>query len=255
MPTVLLIDDNEDLLEFLTDDLQEVYETLTACNGKKALDILNEQHVDVIVCDIMMPIMDGMEFCEIVKSNIDFNHIPLIFLTAKNTIESKIKGLNLEADAYIEKPFSPEYLRAQISSLLKNRNKLKEHFINSPITHINSIAHSKSDEIFLEMLNKTIIDNIADTELDVAHLATLMNMSRPTLYRKIKTISNLTPNEMINLTRLKQAALIMKEEGARINEVYAIVGYHSPTHFTRNFQKQFNVSPAEFIKMKQEKDR
>lgn len=249
MQTVLLIDDNEDLLEFLTDDLQEVYETLTAYNGKKALEILNNKHVDIIVCDIMMPVMDGMEFCEIVKSNIGLNHIPFIFLTAKNTIESKIKGLNLEADAYIEKPFSPAYLRAQISSLLKNRSKLKEHFINSPITHINSIAHSKYDELFLEDLNKAIIENIANTELDVAHLATLMNMSRPTLYRKIKNISNLTPNEMINLTRLKQAAMLMKQQGARINEVYAAVGYHNPTHFTRNFQKQFNMTPSEFMKL------
>ena len=248
MGNILLIDDNEDLLEFLTDDLQEVYTVFTAVNGKKALQVLDNEHIDVIVCDIMMPEMDGMEFCEIVKSNVEFNHIPFIFLTAKNTIESKIKGLNLEAEAYIEKPFSPEYLRAQIASLLKNRSKLKEHFINSPLTHINSIAHSRHDEQFLENLNKVIIENLSNTELDVSHLATLMNMSRPTLYRKIKTISNLTPNEIINLTRLKQAAIIMKQEGARINEVYAIVGYHSPTHFTRNFQKQFNMSPADYMK-------
>ena len=129
-----------------------------------------------------------------------------------------------------------------------NFNKLIEHFISSPLTHINSIAHSKHDEQFLENLNKVIIDNIYNAELDVSHLATLMNMSRPTLYRKIKTISNLTPNEIINLTHLKQAAIIMKREGARINEVYANVGYHSPTHFTRNFQKQFNMSPAEYMK-------
>lgn len=246
--TVLLIDDSEDLLEFLSDDLQELYLVATATNGKEALEIIKNNIIDVIICDIMMPEMDGMQFCEIIKNHEEYNHIPFIFLTARNTLESKIRGLNFQADAYIEKPFSPEYLRAQIFSLLRNRNNLKEHFIHSPIIHINSIAHSKSDERFLEKLSLVIIENIANPNMDVSCLALNMNMSRPTLYRKIKSISDLSPNEIINLTRLKQAAVYMKENDVRVNEVYEMVGYHSAAHFSRNFQKQFKMTPQEFLK-------
>lgn len=246
--TILLVDDNEDLLEFLSDDLAEEYNVLAATNGSEALKMMEEHSIDLIISDIMMPVMDGMELCETIKNDVELSHIPVILLTAKNTLESKISGLNSGADAYVEKPFSPEYLRAQIGSLLKNRNKIKEYFINSPLTHIKSIAHSRSDEIFLEELNRIILENISDINLDVNQLAIFMNMSRPTLYRKIKSISDLTPNEMINITRLKQAAVLLAEDNLRINEIYNVVGYSSPSQFGRNFQKQFKMTPSEYIR-------
>ena len=138
--------------------------------------------------------MDGFELCKIIKTNFDYSHIPVILLTARNTLQSKIEGLELGADAYVEKPFSPEYLQVQIANLLTNRNKIKEYFASSPLVHIKSMAYSKADELFLEKINDCISVSLEDTELDVEKLAKQMNMSKPTLYRKIKSLSDLTPN-------------------------------------------------------------
>src|SRR6187399_548751 len=159
-PVILLVDDNEDILGFLSNDLCDKYQVFTAFNGKEALDILNKEIVHLIISDIMMPVMDGFRLCREIKTNVDHSHIPVILLTAKNTLQSKIEGLEYGADAYIEKPFSPEYLHVQIANLLINRNKIKEHFANSPLAHIKSMAYSKADEEFLEELNNMIYTNI-----------------------------------------------------------------------------------------------
>jgi len=246
-PTILIVDDNEDILEFLSDDLGEQYHILSALNGVQALKILSEEVVHLVISDVMMPEMDGFELCRKIKSNFELSHIPVILLTAKNTLQSKIQGLNEGADAYIEKPFSPEHLAAQVSSLLTNRNKLKEYFISSPLAHIKSIAHTKTDEEFLERLNNCIVENMANEDLDVEHLSLAMNMSRPTLYRKVKSISNLSPNEMINLSRLKKAVELMSLGTMPLSEIAEKVGYHSLTQFGRNFQKQFGQTPSEYM--------
>ena len=158
-----------------------------------------------------------------------------------------MKGLELGADAYIEKPFSKEHLFAQIGSLLSNRNMVREYFASSPLVHIKSMAHSKADERFLETLNETISKRIEDTEMDVEKLAGMMNMSRVTLYRKIKAISNLTPLELINIIRLKKAAELLAEGEYKIYEIAAIVGYNSQSNFARTFLKQFNMTPTEYM--------
>lgn len=250
-PVLLIVDDNEEILEFIEHELTEKYTVLKAFNGQHALDILKEEVVQLVVCDIMMPVMDGFELCKIIKTNFDFSHIPVILLTAKNTLQSKIEGLELGADAYIEKPFSPEYLQVQIANLLANRAKIKEYFASSPLVHIKSIAYSKADELFLEKLNEVIYANLDDTELDVEKLARLVNMSRPTLYRKIKSISDLTPNELINITRLKKAAELLAEGNYKIYEVSDLAGFGSQTNFGRNFFKQFGMTPSDYLNMKQ----
>jgi two-component system, cell cycle response regulator len=249
-PLILLVDDNEEILEFLARMLKNKYEILKAENGNDALQILDKDAVQLIISDVMMPVMDGFEFCKIIKSSLEYSHIPIILLTAKNGIQSKIEGLELGADAYIEKPFSKEHLQAQIASLLNNRNIIREYFASSPLVHIKSIAHSKADEIFLETLYETINKNIEDTDLDVEKLAQIMNMSRITLYRKIKAISVLTPIELINITRLKRAAELLAEGNHRIFEVSYMVGFSSQSNFARNFQKQFNVTPSEYMNSK-----
>lgn len=247
LPLILIVDDEEEILDFLERILNDKYAILKAENAKVGLDILVKEPVQLIITDVMMPEMDGFEFCKIVKSNFEHSHIPVIMLTAKNTLQSKIEGLELGADAYIEKPFSKEYLFAQISSLLLNRNMVRKYFASSPLVHIKSMAHSKADERFLETLNETISKRIEDTELDVEHLAGIMNMTRVTLYRKIKAISNLSPLELINIIRLKKAAELLAEGDHKIYEVSAIVGYSSQSNFARNFLKQFNMTPTEYM--------
>lgn len=244
--TILLVEDNEEMLDFIADDLREKYQVLTAVNGEVALSILKEEAVQLVVSDVMMPVMDGFELCKSIKTSFDYSHIPVVLLTAKNTLQSKIEGLELGADAYIEKPFSPEYLHVQIANLLANRDKIKDYFAKSPLVHIKSIAHSKSDELFLEKLNEAIYSNLENEDLDVEHLAKIMIMSKATLYRKIKSISNFSPNELINITRLKRAAELLAEGNNKIYEVAQIVGFSSQTNFGRSFLKQFGMTPSEY---------
>lgn len=251
-PTLLLVDDNKEILEVLEEELAESYEIITALNGQQALDLLTKKAVDLIVSDVMMPGMDGFELCKTVKSNLEFSHVPVILLTAKNTLDSKITGLEMGADAYLEKPFDVEHLLAQIASLLTNRNKLKEYLARLPMVELNSVAHSSQDKAFLDKLNKVIQKNFEDQDLEVEKLASLMNMSRTTLFRKIKSITNLTPAELINITRLKKAAELLAEGDYKIYEVSDMVGYASQTNFGRNFYKQFGMTPSEYQKSKQQ---
>lgn len=250
LPAILLVDDEEEILQFLKDELQEKYIIYTAANGITAMEVLKQEVVQLVISDVMMPGLDGFELCGLIKTNIDFCHIPVILLTAKNTLQSKIQGLELGADAYIEKPFSPAHLQAQIVSLLNNRNRLKEYFANSPLVHINSMAHSRSDEQFLDQLYEIILQHLEDDMLDVEKLAIFMNMSRPTLYRKIKGISNLSPHELINITRLKKAAALLAEGKYRIAEIADMVGFQSQNNFGRNFLKQFGMTPTDYMQLK-----
>ena len=250
-PLLLLADDNEEILEFLEHELNQKYTVLKAFNGQEALDLLKEHVVQLLISDVVMPVMDGFELCKIIKTNLEYSHIPVILLTAKNTLQSKIEGLELGADAYVEKPFSPEYLQVQIANLLTNRNKIKEYFASSPLVHIKSIAYSRADEQFLEQINDSIIKNLEDSDLDVEKLARLMNISKPTLYRKIKSLSDLSPNDLINVTRLKKAAELLAEGKYKIYEVSNMVGYASQTNFGRNFLRQFGMTPSDYLAMKE----
>jgi ligand-binding sensor domain-containing protein/signal transduction histidine kinase/DNA-binding response OmpR family regulator len=245
-PFLLLVEDNKEILSFIEGELKPAYNILKAYNGQEALKILQKENVQLVVSDIMMPVMDGIELCKKIKTDLQFSHIPIILLTAKNSLSSKIEGLEVGADAYIEKPFAFEHLQAQIANLLTNRNNIKEYFARSPLTHIKGIACTKADKNFLERLNNIIYENITNMELDVDQLSKMMNMSRPTLYRKIKALSDLTPNELINLSRLKKAAELLGQE-YKINEVAAMVGYSLPGNFSRDFQKQFGITPTHYI--------
>jgi two-component system, cell cycle response regulator len=249
-PVLLIVDDNEEILEFLEHELTEKYTVVKSFDGQEALAVLSQEAIHLVISDVMMPVMDGFELCKMIKTNFDYSHIPVILLTAKNTLQSKIEGLETGADAYIEKPFSPEYLQVQIANLLANRAKIKEYFASTPLVHIRSMAYSKADELFLEKINDRIHDSLEDPDLDVEKLARLMNMSKPTLYRKIKSISDLSPNELINITRLKRAAELLVEGDYKIYEVASMVGYASQTHFGRNFHKQFGMTPTDYATMK-----
>lgn len=249
-PVILLVDDNEEIIEFVSSILQTEYTILSAENGEEAIAKLHSEMVDLVISDVMMPVMDGFELCKRIKTTFEISHIPVILLTAKNTLQSKIEGLEIGADAYIEKPFSPAYLKVQIANLLSNRHKVRQYFANTPLVHINTIAHTREDEAFLEKIYNCILEEIENTELDVEHLCKYVNMSRISLYRKIKAISDLTPHELINITRLKKAAELLSTQQYKIYEVAMMTGYKSQTHFGKNFIKQFGVSPSQYILQK-----
>jgi ligand-binding sensor domain-containing protein/signal transduction histidine kinase/DNA-binding response OmpR family regulator len=244
--SLLIVEDDDDFRMFLYNQLKRKYNIHKASNGVEALTELKNNPVDIIITDITMPKMDGFQLCKEVKSNLEYSHIPIILLTAKTNLQFKIEGLDAGADAYVEKPFSMEHILAQLSNLLSSRNKLKEAFINSPLVKIRSIAPTKADEDFLKNVTEVIHKNIADTQFNVDTLANALNMSRSSLHRKIKGVSELTPNELILLVKLKKAAAHI-QEGARVNEVCFIVGFNSPSYFSKAFKKQFGVSPTEWI--------
>jgi signal transduction histidine kinase/ligand-binding sensor domain-containing protein/DNA-binding response OmpR family regulator len=244
--TVLFVEDNVELLHFLLNKFKNSYEVLGATNGKEVFRIIDEKKVDLIISDIMMPEIDGLELCKMIKTNIEYSHIPVILLTAKNDLANKIKGLEAGADAYIEKPFSFNYLISQVSSLLLNRRREKEAFIQKPFLAIQQMGMTKVDEEFIEHLINIIHKNITNQNFGVENLAEQVHISRSTLYRKIKVLSGLSPVNFIRLIRLKKAAEIIQEGRYNIGEVGFLVGINSVTYFTKMFHKQFKMTPKEF---------
>lgn len=249
-PAILVVDDNHDIADFIRRTLSGQYLVDTAANGHEALQILRARNIQLVISDVMMPGMSGFELCNAIKNDLELSHIPVVLLTAKSTVQSKVEGLQSGADVYIEKPFSPEHLTAQVGSLLLNRETIKSHFANSPLVHIKNIAYSKSDEDFVGKLNTYILASIDDPNLDVNCLADKMNMSRTSLYRKIKAISNLSPNELITLARLKKAAELLSQDEYKIYEIAAMVGFNSQTYFGQSFLKQFNMTPKDYAQQK-----
>ncbi|CAM4138691.1 Helix-turn-helix domain-containing protein [Pedobacter westerhofensis] len=245
--SILIIDDNEDILEFLTEVLADQYHLHLAPDGESAINILSAEVISLVISDIMMPGIDGFELCRLLKANVDYCHIPIILLTSKNTYGAHIEGLEVGADAYIQKPFSPHLLQHQIANLLKNRLKIKDHFASSPFEDVRVMAHSKTDEAFLKRLDEYIRKNLRDPNMDIDKLSDHMHMSRPTFYRKIKSLSSLSPKELIDLTRLKKAAKLIAQNEFTLFEIAKMVGYSSQSLFTRNFIKYFKVTPVEYI--------
>lgn len=245
--TLLIIDDQEDILNFLNEILAETYEVRTALNATEALQVLQTDVIHLIISDVMMPGMDGFALCDLLKKNVDYCHIPIIMLTAKNSFRSKIEGLEIGADAYIGKPFSPELLLVQVSNLLKNRSKIREHAANAPFDHLHLPVQSKADEQFLDKLHKHIHDHIRDTNLNIDLLADYMSMSRPTFYRRVKAVTNLSPKELVDQVRVRKAAELIAENDLKIFQVASKVGYNSQSVFGQNFQKYFKHSPKEYM--------
>ncbi|MCE8998370.1 response regulator [Bacteroides fragilis] len=246
-PMILVVEDNPDMLAFIRKQLTTEYSVLTAMNGIEALAVLDNHYVNLVVSDVMMPQMDGFELCKTIKSDLSYSHIPVVLLTAKTNIQSKIEGLELGADAYIEKPFSVEYLLANISSLIHNREKLRQTFAKSPFVAANTMALTKTDEEFIWKLNDIIQANLHNPEFSMEDMADALKMSRSSFYRKIKGVLDLSPNEYLRLERLKQAAQLLKEGKSRVNEICYTVGFNSPSYFSKCFLKQFGVLPKDFI--------
>ncbi len=247
-PTILIVEDNKEMAVFIADEVNQLYNVEIAGNGAEAIALLKERSFQLIISDVMMPVMDGFALLKEVKTEIEFSHIPVILLTAKNTMQSRLEGLELGADAYLDKPFSTNLLMAQISNLISNRDNIRKFYFNSPIANMKSMAYTKADESFLEKLNEIINEHIGNPALDVNMIADLMHLSRPTLYRKIRAISDLTPNELIKISRLKKAAELLIQGNMKIYEISEACGFSSQSYFWSAFIKQFGMSPSNYAK-------
>lgn len=246
--TVLIVEDNEELQIFLNNQLSKYYQVFKAGNGMEALDILKTEMISLIISDVMMPLMDGLELCKTIKTNLETCHIPFIMLTAKTTLGNKIEGLKTGADAYIEKPFAMPHLLVQIENLLESRMKLRQNFANSPYIATSTMAQNKADEEFLNKMTDIIKQNIENENFNVDNLAEEMHMSRTSLHRKIKGITEMTPGDFIRIIRLKRAAELLSEGNYQVSEICMLIGIRSLSYFSKTFQKQFGILPKDFIK-------
>lgn len=244
--SVLIIEDNQEMCAFIRRQVSESYSVLTAGNGVEALELLEKSYVTLIISDIMMPKMDGIEFCRQVKTDLRYSHIPLILLSAKTNLHSKISGMDAGADAYVEKPFSSDYLLSVIANLIKSRQKLSEAFSKNPLVLANTMATSTVDTDFIVRLQEIIQANLSDPEFKINDIAEMVHMSRASFYRKIKGVLNMTPNDYLRLERLKAAARLLRDKRYHINEVCYMVGFSSTSYFAKCFQKQFGVLPKKY---------
>lgn len=251
MSSVLLVEDNEDMLAFLMDNFKKKYILLTARDGIEALDVLKNNNVQLIVSDWMMPRMDGAELCRCVRRNQQTSHIPFVLLTAKTDDKAKTEGMQCGADVYIEKPFSMRYLDACLKNLIDMRHLLRQKFSREPLVPIQTIASNPTDDAFLQKMTKIIEDNFSNADLSVDFLAEQLAISRSGLYGKIKLMAGTTPNELIQTIRLKRAAVLLREKKHRVSEVCYMVGFSSPSYFSKCFFKQFGIKPTDFAEAKE----
>ena len=249
--SILLVEDNADLLTMTSGFLKTWYKIYKATNGTEALEVMGKESIDIIVSDVMMPVMDGLELCKRIKENINYSHIPVILLTAKTTIEAKVEGMESGADAYLEKPFSIKQLHHQIENILKLRlafHRIMQKITGSAPTEENiqlTDYLTQKDCEFIERINIIIDQQLADESLSLDILADSLNMSRSSFYRKFKALTGSAPNDYLKTIRLNKAAELLKT-GMRISEVHQRVGFNSSSYFAKCFKAQFGVLPKEY---------
>ena len=246
-PRILVVEDNEELRNLIRDELLTDYSIATASNGQEAIELIKRDNFDMVISDIMMPIMDGCELCNLIKSNVSYSHILVILLTAAIGVETHLRSLKAGVDSYIEKPFKIEVLKATIGNLFKNREIRNEQFNSNPLAWLNFTSISAVEREFMEKLHGVIMEHISETEMTTPQLASMMAVSRQTLATKVRANTGLSTLEYIRVCRLKKAAELIAERKYRIGEVAYLVGYTSPSYFTKHFQQQFGMTPSEFI--------
>ena len=250
--TILLVDDNYDFLKFLSESLARKYHVLKATNGKQALNVLEKEDIDLVVSDIMMPEMDGLELCSTIKNDIRYSHIPIILLTAKASEEHQLEGLNVGADDYITKPFNMEVLKLRINKIIEMNVKRQEMFNQDIKIEPSRITITPLDQQLVEKAIQIVEDNISETEFSVEELASSLNISRSYFYKKMIKITGKKPIEFIRTIRMKRAQQLLTESQMQVSEIAYTLGYNSPKVFSKHFKDEFNISPSEFIRQQAE---
>ena len=239
-PTILVVDDNADLRHFIGTLLEGEYRILSACDGREALEKATRELPDLVVSDVMMPVMDGLELCKALKSQLATSHIPVILLTAKSLEDQRAEGYDSGADAYISKPFSERVLLARIGNLLKSRILLKEHYLETG----ESAARPQEND-FLSRFRTLVRGRLGDEDLSVEQLGSELGLSRVQLYRKVKALTGYSPVELVRITRLKAAEQLLKTTDKTVAEVAYAVGFGTPSYFSKCYKELFGSLPTE----------
>lgn len=247
---VLVVEDNADLLMVLGNTLTRLYKVVKASNGVEAMKIVKENDIDLIISDVMMPEMDGLTLCKTIKQDINYSHTPVLLLTAKNQIADRIESYNAGADAYISKPFEMEVLIARINSLIMNRQQRNKAYQSSLTIHPKETENDSMDGLFLRQAIGVVEENLANFDFTHEQLIDAMNTSKSTLYRKIKSLTGLSPSEFVRNIRLKHACIMLQNGTGNVSDVAYAVGFNDPKYFSTCFKSEFGVSPREYNKLK-----
>ncbi len=246
--SILLAEDNEEILHLVQRLLSKEYQVITAMNGKEALVVLEHEKIDLIVSDIMMPEMDGVELCKLLKNNIEYSHIPIILLTAKTDEKDRADAYESGADAFISKPFNLNVLHARIKNLLRSRERMALDFKNQLVFELKDLEFTNLDEEFLRKAIDCVNQHLDDVTFDQQRFSEEMNVSKSTLYNKLKTLTGLNTSAFINNIRMKAACRIMDQNRTiRISDLAYAVGFNDPKYFSSCFKKEFNMRPSEYI--------
>ena len=246
---ILIVEDNKELLSFIKSNLFEEFQVLTALDGKEGIETAKKYSPDLIISDVMMPVMDGTEMCIQLKDNLYTSHIPVILLSAKAMVENFVEGISIGADDYISKPFSIELLRAKVKNLIESRKKLKLLFSTSGDPDFSNPSDSLSslDDQFLTKAYDLLERNYSNSDFRVETFSESMYVSRSLLYKKLKVLTGLSPNDFITVYRLKKSVSLMKNGSKSINETAYQVGFNDPKYFSRVFKKFYKKTPTEYI--------
>lgn len=247
-PVLLFVDDNKDFCDFMSDSLSDEYVVLTAHNGEEALKQLNMYDVNIVVSDVMMPVMSGTELCYQIKTNILLSHIPVILLTARTAEESQMEGLELGADDYITKPFNFNILKLRVRKFIEWTEKCHIAFSQKMDISPSEITITSLDQQLIEKAIKVVEENISDVEFSVETLGSAVGMSRSHLYKKLMNITGKGPAEFIRTVRLKRGRQLLGKSQLQIAEIAYAVGFNSPKIFSKNFRIEFGISPSEYLR-------
>ncbi|MBT8222090.1 MAG: response regulator, partial [Eudoraea sp.] len=245
-PTILIIEDNPDMRDLIRQDLSKTYTILEATNGNDGLAMALQKSPDLIITDVMMPKMGGMELCQKLKTHIITSHIPIIMLTAKVGFKSKLKGLEIGADDYLTKPFNARELKARVKNLIESRERLRKLFKSTTKIDPKKVTVTSMDEKFVAKLKELLENNYDDTSFNVPEMQKALAMGKTQLHRKIKSITGQSPGELLRNFRLRRAAQLIKEGDDDISQIAYSVGFNSLSYFSKRFKESFGIPPSEF---------
>ncbi len=247
LPSILLVEDNVEIRAVLKTILEASYDILEASNGLEGWSIVTEQLPDVVISDIAMPEMDGIELTRHIKNDLRTDHIPVILLTARGALEHHVEGIETGADDYITKPFHAQILQLKVKNLLDTREKLKAKYHRVVTLEPTHEELEDPENKFLLKLKNILDANLNDPDFNVAKLVTEIGMSRPVLFRKIKMLTGHSVIDLIRTTRLKKAEMLLKQKKLSISEIAFTVGFNDPKYFSKSFRAQFGKTPTEYM--------
>jgi YesN/AraC family two-component response regulator len=250
-PVILIVEDVSDVREFIRQSLGNLYQVIEAENGKEGLAKALEEEPDLIISDVMMPLMSGLEMTRQLKTDMKTCHIPIILLTAKAALEHKLEGLEEGADSYIPKPFNSQHLQVRVKKLLELRAKIREHYREQLDFQEKESDLNRLDQKFLSKITQIVEQNIGNDDISVDELGQKLGMSRVHLYRKIKKLTDMSVSEFVTSVKLRKSLELLRNSGKAISEIAYEVGFSSPSYYTRCFKDQFKMSPSEYMQQHQ----